>query len=120
MALGCFLVADSICEVCHVMSFLARPTFVPVAMHNFAHYVLSFRGQLNVNHLPADLFCFFCLSFSVLHHLSYSRGHFIVISFPDVVIATDTMPNQWDFIFRVLGYLHPLVVPCQILCVEFI
>ena len=79
------------------MSFLARPTSVPMAMHNLAIYVIQ-SDMLNVYYSLPPLYCSFHLSFPALHqlqNLSQLQQSPISLQFPhpDVVIATDVMPK---------------------------
>ena len=88
----------------------ARPIFVPMAMHNFAAYIVSFRVTCWNFHSLLHKFCFFFSSFPVLHQLqSWSQLQQNPVSLQflphDVVIATDVMPNQWAFYFQGSG-LH--------------
>ena len=112
--------------VCQVMSFLARPNFVPVAMHILSAYVLSFRVTywtfiihwlIYFVHLP-----FFSWSASTPGFVSPTAKYQSPVISPslcDYHYRCDTQPMGF-FIFRVLGHLYPLVMPHQILCVEFI
>ena len=52
------------------MSFLAETVFVPMAMCNFAAYVMSFSDMLNVFHSLPHLFCSFHLTFPAMCQLS--------------------------------------------------
>ena len=100
--------------VCRVMSFLGKAnacTRGNSQLQRLCNVIQS--DMLAVYHSPIHLFSPVHFSFSALHHLEWLSHlqqspvplHNLL---PDVVIATDAMPNHWAFYFQGSGLPLPV------------
>ena len=104
------------------MSFLGKANICTNGHSQLQHlcHVIP-NDMLHVYYSPTHLFSPVHFSPSLLcqlEWLSQLQQSLVSLQFPlpDVVIATDTMPTHWAFIFRDLGYIYQLVDPDQVLC----
>ena len=111
--LALFLLWTQHVTVHRVISFLGKANFCTNG-HSQMQYLCCViqSDMLHVYHSPTHLFL--CVHFlSTLHqleHLAYLQQSPVPLQFPlpDVVIATDAMPNHWAFYFQRSGL--PLLV----------
>ena len=99
--------------------FWERPPFVPMNMHNFTSFAKSFRVT--------------CWMFTILLVIYFSFFQ-LCISSRDCLVATKsgslTISSSWcdyhfwyyslSFVFRVLEFLSPVVVPGLVVCIKCI
>ena len=94
--------------------FWTTPFLVPMAMYNFTDwFVFILIDMLNAYNSPTHLLTSFHISFLALHwfqSLSQLQQSPAPLQFllPNVIIATDTMPNHW--VLLIPGYIFSLVV----------
>ena len=104
------------------MSFLGKTTFCTSghAQPCWLCWVIQ-SDMLNIYHSPTHMFLSLCLSLPALcqlQRLSQLQQSPVLshCALPDVVITTDSMPNQWVFFIQIQEFPSPIVASSLFLC----
>ena len=100
------------------------PNFMPMDMHNFANCIVAIR--VTALSSQAHIICFFSIFLSSYASTSETVTIATEVQFPCnflfvIWLSLQMLPPVIEpFIFRILGYIYPLVEHGQNLCTIFI
>ena len=126
IAAGTFMLQTQPLMVCPGHVLIGQDPFLCHGYMQFCQLCLVIQSDmLNLFHSPDHLLFFFPFFFSTQTWTSETvsvtvESDSLQFPLPDVVITTDARTIHRACIWRVLGYLYPLVEPDQILCTSFI